>query len=520
MCSIRRFLALVIALMCSAALHAEEKCTLKIVASLDLIDNPGGTPMVAVTFDGRPAKMILDTGAYWSGITPSAAAGLKTRSLDYIGAVGAGGGTMRTAAKVPSLQIGKLMFEDSDFFIFARDNAADPDVIGNIGANILKSYDIEIDYPGRKAKIYLQDHCPGHVVSWPHRELAEIPFSLNKVGHISLPVTLDGHDYRALLDTGATASYVDKKVADRDFGLSAETANAMGTSDTLDGKDLPTFYHRFDVLDLGGLQFRRSPLAFSTGQENHVKAGWKQEEMPSLILGMHQLRGLHFYIAYGEKMIYASVSPNPEVLPLDGIDQIDLSRLTAAAEKQLAAQNYAEAADSLTRALHIAPSEPSLHVARAFVLLQTGDLAAVLADLDKAHELAPNDPSILSARAFARQQSGDFPAAIADLDDVIRLNPQSAEALAGRCSLKIQIHQLDAAFADCEQSLALDAKQEEARLNRVYLYMQRKQWGLAQAECNLVLADDPKSAPALGYLDQIRQAGADKRKGKTAAATK
>jgi len=473
----RLLTAALVTLVWSAGIQAEEQCSLKVAASLDLLDNAGGTPLVAVTFNGRPAKMIIDTGAYWSGIVPSAAQGLKTKTLRYIGAVGAGGETMRTAAVVPELIIGHLKWANSDFFVFARDDQRDPDIIGNIGANILRNYDVEIDYPGRKLLIYLQDHCPGKVVSWPVDDLATIPFKLNQAGHISLPVTLDGHDYRALLDTGATASYLDKRIADDDFGLTAETANAMGTSDTLDGKDLPTFYHRFGLLDLGGLQFRNPQIAFSTGQKTGGDAGWQQEHMPVMTLGMHQLRGLHFYIAYREKMIYASVASSAHPIP-DAIDRELIAQLANEAFKQAAAKDYAGAASSLSQALH----------------------------------LAPEDSQLLANRAFVRREAGDFTAALADLDEAIRLDPGSSPYLAGRCTLKIQTHQFDAAFPDCEKALALDAKEREARLNRAYLYMQRHQWDLAQADCDAVLAEDPHSPPALSYTEQIRLARAIKAK--------
>lgn len=503
--AIARLFVLAALLAGATQLRAEEKCTLKIAADLELLDNSGGVPVVPVIFRGRPAKMILDTGAYWSGIVPSAASGLKTQKLTYIGLVGAGGGVLRTAAKVPELKIGNIPLVGADFFVLARDNAEDPDLIGNIGANILKAYDVEIDYPGRRVKLYLQDHCPGRVVSWQHGDLVKIPFALNEVGHISLPVTLDGHDYRALLDTGAAASYLDKKIADRDFGLTAETANAMGVSDTLDGKDLPTFYHKFGLLDLGGLQFNAPQLAFSIGQEEG--GGWRREEVPSLILGIHQLRKLHLYIAYGEKMIYASAASTGP-LPLDSIDRVEAGRHSDKAEAQLAAGDYAGAAASLTEALRAAPDEASLHVARAFALIKSGDYASAIADLGRAHELAPADPSILSDLAYAHVNSGDPAAAIEDLGDLLALDPKSAVALTGRCSLKIGLNQFDGALADCEQAIALDPGQHEARLARAFLHMRRAEWDPAVADCDAVLAEDPSSETAQSYLDQIRRARA------------
>lgn len=421
-----RYFLLVLSMMLAGSIEASEDCTLKLLSSLDLLDSPAGLPVVAVTFNGRPAKMILDTGAYWSGIVPSAAEGLKIKSLKYlgIGMVGAGGGVMRTAVIGSRLQLGRLDFAKADFFIFARDNKDDPDLIGNIGANILKLYDVEIDYAGRKVKIYSQDHCAGKVVTWPVEELAKIPFKLNEVGHISLPVALDGHDYRALLDTGATSSYLDKKAADGDFGLTAETATAMGASDTLDGKDLPTFYHRFAMLDLGGLEFRNPDLAFSTGQE---EGGWGQERMPSMILGMHQLRGLHFYIAYGERMIYASVAKSRS--PLDPIDHEEIAHFTETAQKQLEAKDYQAAATSFTQALRIAPNEAWLY----------------------------------AARAYAHHETGDVPAALADLDEAIRLDPKSVEQRLNRTLLLLQGRQFDAAEADCMAILAENPQSSQAQ---------------------------------------------------------
>lgn len=453
----------------SAPSRAEQDCTLKILAELDLLDSPTGTPVVPVTFNGREAKMTLDTGAFWSGVTPSAGAGLKTKSLRYIEAVGAGGGSMRTAVTTPSIQIGRLNFTKADFFVFARDNAEDPDLIGNIGANLLKPYDVEIDYPGRKVKIYRQDHCPGKVVSWPNDGLVAIPFELNEYGHISLPVALDGHQYNALLDTGASASYLDKKTADRDFGLTSETANAMGTSDTLDGKDLPTFYHRFDSFDFGGLQFRRPQLAFSTGQEDSHKSGWKEERIPEIILGMHQLRSLHFYIAYGEKKIYASIASEPA--PLDRIDRLTIDELTEAARKSFAAADYLASITSLTQAVKIAPKEAWLYTARGSVYRQAGDFLDALGDLDKA----------------------------------VSLDPKSAEAMAGRCTVKIQRNQFEEAFTDCQAALALDGKDQEALTGRAYLYLRDLRLDEATADCNALLAEDPQSAAALGYLDQVQK---------------
>lgn len=463
------WLLLLLPILPLSPLRAEQDCTLKLLADLDLLDSPGGTPVVPVIFNGRQAKMTLDTGAYWSGIVPSAAAGLKSKPLRYIAMIGAGGGTMRTAVTTPAFQIGRLSFSNADFFVFAREDSNDPDLIGNIGANLLKPYDVEIDYAGRKVKLYRQEHCPGKVVTWRNEGIVEIPFKLNDVGHISLPVAIDGHQYTALLDTGATASYLDKKVADRDFGLTAETANAMGTSDTLDGKALPTFYHRFDSFEFGGLQFKRPQLAFSTGQENSRKSGWEAERIPDIILGMHQLRSLHFYIAYGEKKIYASVAS--QLAPLDPIDRQTIAEFTEAARKSFNERDFPAAAASLTQASRIGPKEAWIY----------------------------------TARASAYQQAGDLPSAIADLDEAIRLDPQAPEAVAGRCAVKLQASRFDEAFADCQQALTLDAKNHQALLGRAFLYLRRQQLDEATADCNAVLADDPQSAPALAYLDQIRQ---------------
>lgn len=484
-------------LMAPAFLRAEEACDPKLAASLDLLESRGGTPVVAVTFNGRPAKMVIDTGASWSGIVPSAAAGLKIRYLPHAGMIGAGGGSLRMTATVRHLQIGGLAIEGADYFIFARDGD-DPALIGNIGANILRSYDLDIDYAGRKVRFFQQGRCSAP--AWA--DGSGIPFKLTGLGHISLPVTLDGHGYDALLDTGATASYIDSGAAAADFGLEAEQANAIGLSKTLDGKDLPTFYHRFSLLEVGGVSFREPKMALSIRPEE--SAGWGQERIPSVILGMHHLRATHLFISYRDRILY--LGPPTARPPLDAIDIEAKNRLTDESEKEIAAGRYAKAASLLTEALALAPEAADLYSQRGYVLLQKGDDEEALGDLDRAHLLAPTLPEPLLNRAYLHLRMKDVAAALADLDALILVDPGSGEAFAERCALRIEQHHFDGALPDCDRAIALGMREPEVRLDRAFLHMLRKELDLARADCDDVLAENPRSEIALSYLGQIKQA--------------
>ena len=513
---IRTFAALISAVLLTLpacrgiAAETDDHCKLERVGEFDLLEDASGTPVISVMLDDKPAKMVLDTGAAWSGIAPSAvAAGYRMSEERRVGVVGAGGGTIHTVAIVPKFQLGVVTIKDGEFFVTAPQRNGDSDIAGNIGANILKHFDIEIDFPSRKVTLFSQDHCSGQVVSWAHDDLTVLPFKLNGFGHITIPVMLDGHRLNALLDTGASATFVNDGVAARVFGVVPDqpgTERAARAS-TLDGKLLPTYNHQFETLDLGGIKFEHPILAVASGLTGQASA----EDLPELTLGMHQLRRLHLYIAYGERKLYMSIVPANAALGFDPVDRSELQRMLANADDSERAGRYGDAITALTQAIAMAPDLARLYDKRGQVQVRAGNLAAAVADFDHTLALEPANLPILEERAGVHEQLGDFPAVLADFAEILRVNPRDRVALGGSCELRLRLNQLDGALDDCSRALLVDPSDEAARLNRAWLYDHTKRYDLALADCDAVLASNPRSATALYYRGVIRLALNDRK---------
>jgi hypothetical protein len=141
-----------------------------------------------------------------------------------------------------------------------------------------------------------------------------LSFDKSYAGRIVVPVTLDGHSLKALLDTGASESFIEDKRASGLFELRPDSPGVepAGTAYGVDGKPLSLYRHRFETLELDELKFPHPQITFysgkSEGNDICVGVGCEEDATTDLILGMRQLRLLHLYIAYRERAVYATTA--------------------------------------------------------------------------------------------------------------------------------------------------------------------------------------------------------------------
>lgn len=303
---------IVAGLFLAGAAQAQD-CALKRVAQFDMVDSDLARPVIEVKMDGRPVRMLVDTGAVWSGLADWAAEGLATKRIERHSFRGIGGGKLKQVAVVPEFDLGPVKFPDFQFLVFAPDTFRDPGLAGAIGANVLQKFDVEIDYRGRKVVFYSQDHCPGRVISWPHDTFARLAFEHGYNGPIIVPVKLDGRSLKATIDTGASESLIEDKLASDLFELTSESpgVEAAGTTHGVDGRPLTLYRHRFETLELDELKFPHPQIIFYAGRSEEdacigVECG--ESTRTDMILGARHLRALHLFISYGERAVYATTA--------------------------------------------------------------------------------------------------------------------------------------------------------------------------------------------------------------------
>src|ERR1700722_2211960 len=203
----------------SATANAED-CRLQRIASLDFTEN--GSIVIPVSLEGTSVRMALDTGSPLSAVDPVVANNLHLveRRVMQGFMYDVAGEPVAYIAIPRDLGLGDMHASGVNLIVWPSPiGGGDNRLGGTIAADLLRHYDIDIDFGAHKLGLFSQDHCPGKVVYWTSGDVVVAPMHLVNSGHIILPVTLDGQPFDALLDTGSTFSFISLETASNKFHL-------------------------------------------------------------------------------------------------------------------------------------------------------------------------------------------------------------------------------------------------------------------------------------------------------------
>jgi len=304
-------------LMASLPALADE-CRLEEVASLDMTRSDDGL-LVPVSIQGTPKMMIIDTGAPLSVVDPQAASDLKLITHDiFQGFMYTSSGQQFTKmAVIHGLDIGQMHASDVRVLVEPSRLSDDNRVAGLLGADFLRHYDIDLDFGANKLNLFSQNHCPGKVIYWTADAVAVVPMNVENSGHITVPATLDGHEFQALFDTGAFGTILSSEAAVNYFGLKPAAADTPQIGATQSGT--PFFKHVFKTLGLEGITIANPTVfisedvaKYAMSQSSHtgsmISSSATSEATSDLTLGMNELRHLHIFVSYKEEKLYITAA--------------------------------------------------------------------------------------------------------------------------------------------------------------------------------------------------------------------
>ncbi|HEX4105452.1 MAG TPA: retropepsin-like aspartic protease [Rhizomicrobium sp.] len=299
-------------------------------ASLDMTRTRGDIIFVPVTVNGTDMHMLVDTGGGISSVSAKTATELKLPRLDSrVKTLDMRGNASRQFVELESFALGPLKGKNVDLMIWPDPNAP---FDGLIAGDLLSRYDVEFNFVTGKMNIFSQDHCEGKVIYWPATALAVVPFSMARRAngnpeeratinilpdtHIRVPVALDGKNFSAIVDTGASITTMSAATAKAAFDVTADSPGAA----TIAPGD-PRFGYVFHSLAFEGIAVSNPhvlihpDLVGKNDPDNTNTTGSRIARMddgmePDLIIGMDVLKHLHLYIAYGEKKLYIT-PPDP-----------------------------------------------------------------------------------------------------------------------------------------------------------------------------------------------------------------
>jgi len=318
------FAGIVSALFTIQAVAADDCHPLTLFASVDLQRREHDTRMfVPVSINGQPKLMLLDTGGFMSEVTPQAVEELHLQhETVQFASVDLAGAESHQAADVGSFGIGTLTTKSVQFVIAPEQDLfnGDPQFAGILAPNVLKSYDVDIDFGAPKLSLLSPDHCEGKVVYWPAAAVAVVPIRVLKFGHIAIPVELDGKTVDALLDTGASRSTLTQVAAESLFGLKMGSPDAPYATEFF-GSHGAVYHHRFASLNFGGIAVGNLDVALIPGYRDKLEQApalgsrlgnpSDKAEFQDMLIGMNVLKHLHIYIAYKEQKLYVTPAGAP-----------------------------------------------------------------------------------------------------------------------------------------------------------------------------------------------------------------
>ncbi len=326
--------ALALGLPATSAL-ADDCGPLQQVNSIDILGGPN-RPLVQVGLNGTPKLFLLDTGGDISQINGTVAQELKLpereaglKMLDLYGHAS------NKRVEIEKFTLGHQTGEDIDMMVQPNPKFGEgTPFVGIFAPDLMGRYDVEFDFANRKMNYFSTDHCPGHVVYWPHQALAITPMTFRN-RHIRLPVQLDGKEIQAEIDTGSGNTNLTAEAARQLFDIKPDTPGNL----PLNMPGMAAAFGRvFTTLDFEGVAVKnphiiiRPDLVGSKDPDNRASTESRArrvdqlDDQPDLLIGMDVLKRLRLYAAFKEDRLYISEATRPvaaKALPASSVTGTD-----------------------------------------------------------------------------------------------------------------------------------------------------------------------------------------------------
>jgi tetratricopeptide (TPR) repeat protein/predicted aspartyl protease len=442
--SCRVALLLILCVIGSTARAAPpSRCRLSQLIELPL-SIEGRRSTIPAKINGQDASFTLDSGAFWSTMTLAAAKQYGLR-VDYsrvenLKVNGVGGLVSPGLTTAKELTIFNLPLHKIDFLVMGNDIGSG--TAGVIGQNLLRFADLEYDLGHGALRLFLSKDCEQNNLAYWHKpgedvSVLDMESTTAMQSHTIIDVFLNGQKLRALLDTGAATSLLSLRAAKR-AGVSTDSAGVVpaGSSYGIGHRLLTTWIGRFDSFRIGGEEIRNAQL----------RMGDLDIEV-DMLLGADFFLSHHIMVANSQHRVFFSYNGGPV---------FDLRLRPAAANADAVADAAPVAPDAIPAtasaatpdAPGITPTDAAGLARRAAVFAARNDPARALADYTRAVELAPDNNGYRVERAKLLLQHGERAAALDELDRALTREPQLVDALFSRAAVRLGERQPDAALPD------------------------------------------------------------------------
>lgn len=500
---------------------AEAKCSVGQMLQLP-ITMSGLRPMAPARINGHDVKFIVDSGAFYSSISPGSAAELALRltaAPANLRVTGIGGEARMSVTKVKQFGLGEATLPNVEFLVGGSETGS----IGLLGQNVLGIGDAEYDFNNGTVRLMKSKDCRNvNLAYWATgKDIAvstlEIDSPTLVAQHTAGTVYLNGVKIRAIFDTGSPTTMMTKTAAAR-AGIKPDMdgVSAAGSVGGIGRRFSQSWIGPFQSLKIGDEEIRKIRLRFADLGD----------------VSYDMLIGADFFLSH---RVYVSNAQRQMFFTYNGGPVFDLSvkraAQMAAAEEKKSVEAGGEAEDAATepktaqefsqrgnaraarrdlkgaladmdRAVELAPENAEYHFERGRTLMMNGKPEDARADLDRALSLKPDYPEALLVRATTRLRTGNRAGARTDLDMIDHSVPDAADIRLRVAGLYEDIAGPDAAIAQYDRWIAAHPDD-----NRLPSALNGRCWARARAgrdldkaigDCDRALRLRPRTA---AYLD-------------------
>ena len=224
--------------------QAADKCGQLSLFDTIHLTRTSGSDLIPVAINGVTKNFIFDTGGYYTQISRPVVAELKLPVLQgRIQMFDLAGNISRDQASVKTFQIGHMRGADLQIQVSPIPVAID----GILALDHFTGLDMDVDFGTDTLNFFTQDHCDGAIQYWPGPPAAVMAITMDGF-HMIVPVMLDGHAERAIIDTGAGTTSIEQDEEDRVFGLTLGDADTPERGVLNGDASLKTYAHKFKTL--------------------------------------------------------------------------------------------------------------------------------------------------------------------------------------------------------------------------------------------------------------------------------
>lgn len=280
-------------------------CTLRRFAELPVTVH-AREALVSAEINGAPAKFLLDSGAFYSLLTPRSVAAydLRLETPPYrLRLTGIGGTNAAQITTVRRFTLARAMLRNIEFVVTGV--AVAPGVAGAIGQNILRISDAEYDLADGVVRLWRPAGC-GHepLAYWAKTQAySAIPIAWTDARNPLLigTATLDGERVRVLFDTGSSTSMVALDAAERAGFKRNGAARPAAYLYGIGASRVPVWLWTFPRFRIGGETVRNAPLRVAKLELPHV----------DMILGADFFLAHRIFVAVDQRKLYFTYNGGP-----------------------------------------------------------------------------------------------------------------------------------------------------------------------------------------------------------------